>query len=53
MPVIRLALAQLNTTVGDLAGNRQRVLEAILQASAWQADLVVVPELKGWDCDLT
>jgi len=45
MPTLRIALAQLNVTVGDLEGNRTRVMEAILRAKAWQADLVVLPEL--------
>jgi len=43
--MVRIALAQLNVTVGDLAGNRRRILEAVRQAQAWLADLVVVPEL--------
>ena len=45
MPTLRIALAQLNTAVGDLAANRNRVAEAILRAKAWRADLVAVPEL--------
>ena len=45
MPTLRLALAQLNVTVGDLAGNRRHIERAIRQAQAWRADLVVVPEL--------
>ena len=45
MPTLRIALAQLNVTVGDLAGNRAKVAEAILRAEAWQADVVLVPEL--------
>ena len=45
MPTLRIALAQLNPTVGDLDGNRARILEAILRAKAWQADLVAAPEL--------
>lgn len=45
MPTLRLALAQLNVTVGDLDGNRRRIADALLRAKAWQADLVVVPEL--------
>ncbi|MBI3083744.1 MAG: NAD+ synthase, partial [Candidatus Omnitrophica bacterium] len=45
MVPLRLALAQLNVTVGDLDGNRRLVEEAIRQAQAWLADLVVVPEL--------
>jgi NAD+ synthase (glutamine-hydrolysing) len=45
MPTLRLALAQLNVTVGDLNGNRRRIAEALAQARAWQVDVVVVPEL--------
>ena len=45
MPTLRLALGQLNVTVGDLTGNRQRIAEAIVRAKAWHADIVVVPEL--------
>jgi NAD+ synthase (glutamine-hydrolysing) len=42
---MRLALAQINTTVGDLDGNRARILEAIGDARNADADLVLVPEL--------
>jgi NAD+ synthase (glutamine-hydrolysing) len=42
---LRLALSQLNAVVGDLAGNRARILEGIEQARAVGADLVVFPEL--------
>lgn len=45
MPTLRLALAQLNLTVGDLAGNRRLIEEAIRRAEAWRADVVLVPEL--------
>ena len=45
MASLRIALAQINTTVGDLAGNRQRIIEWMLRAKAWRADLVVFPEL--------
>ncbi len=45
MTALRLALAQLNVTVGDLEGNRLLIEGAIRRAQAWQADLVVVPEL--------
>ncbi len=45
MPTLRVALAQLNLTVGDLEANRLRIAEAIVHAKAWRADLVVVPEL--------
>jgi NAD+ synthase (glutamine-hydrolysing) len=42
---MRLAIAQLNPTVGDLRGNRRLVEEAAAKAAAERADLVVVPEL--------
>ncbi len=45
MANLRVALAQLNLTVGDLAGNCRKILEALLRAKAWRADLVVMPEL--------
>ena len=40
-----LALSQLNTTVGDLAGNASRMLEAAAQAADMGADLVLYPEM--------
>jgi NAD+ synthase/NAD+ synthase (glutamine-hydrolysing) len=42
---MRIALAQINTTVGDLPGNAQRVLEASRQAAEGGAQLVIFPEL--------
>ena len=42
---MRLALAQMNCVVGDLAGNREKILAGIADASAAGADLVVFPEL--------
>jgi NAD+ synthase (glutamine-hydrolysing) len=42
---VRLALAQINTTVGDLEGNRERILQAIDEARGAEADLVLLPEL--------
>jgi NAD+ synthase (glutamine-hydrolysing) len=42
---MRLALAQINTTVGDLDGNRDRIVARIAEARAAGADLVVFPEL--------
>ncbi|MFH1143878.1 MAG: NAD+ synthase [Candidatus Eisenbacteria bacterium] len=43
--IIRVALAQINTTVGDLQGNRERVLCAWREATAAGASLCVFPEL--------
>jgi len=42
---MRLALAQINTTVGDLDGNREQIVEAIAEARRAGADLLLVPEL--------
>ena len=42
---MRLALAQINTTVGDLDGNRARILASIEEAEAEGADIVLFPEL--------
>ena len=42
---MRLALAQLNAVVGDLAGNRALIIDAIREARGAGADLVVFPEL--------
>ena len=42
---MRLALAQLNAVVGDLDGNRDLIVDAIREARAAGADLVVFPEL--------
>ncbi|MBM5813508.1 MAG: NAD+ synthase [Cyanobacteria bacterium M_DeepCast_100m_m1_067] len=45
---MRLALAQLNPLVGDLAGNGARILAACHQAAAQGASLVLTPELSLW-----
>ena len=42
---MRIALAQVNPTVGDLAGNRRLVEEAAAKAASERADVVVLPEL--------
>ncbi len=42
---MRLALAQINTVVGDLDGNRARILERLDEARSRGADLVLFPEL--------
>jgi NAD+ synthase (glutamine-hydrolysing) len=42
---MRLALAQINSVVGDLDGNRERVLERLEEAKRAGADLVLFPEL--------
>lgn len=45
MPRIRVALCQINTVVGDLEGNVERILAAYDQAESEGADLAVFPEL--------
>ena len=45
MPTLRLALAQLNPTVGDLLGNRTLSARAARQAADAGADLLVLPEM--------
>jgi NAD+ synthase len=42
---LAIAVAQLNATVGDIAGNAEKVRRARTQAAAQGADLVVFPEL--------
>jgi NAD+ synthase len=42
---LAIAVAQLNSTVGDIAGNAEKVRRARVTASAQGADLVVFPEL--------
>ncbi len=42
---LRLALAQMNPTVGDLDGNAAKIRELIGRARDEEADLVVFPEL--------
>jgi NAD+ synthase (glutamine-hydrolysing) len=45
VPTLRLALAQVNSTVGDLRGNAAAVLEHTRAAAAAGAQLVAFPEL--------
>ena len=42
---LRIAVAQLNCTVGDLAGNARLILTAAREAAARGADLLLTPEL--------
>lgn len=45
MPALRLAMAQINPTVGDLAGNSTQILEKVQQAQDLGSNLVLFPEL--------
>ena len=42
---MKVALAQINTTVGDISGNRDRVLDWMGRAASMGADIAVFPEL--------
>ncbi len=43
--MLRIALAQINTAVGDLERNTQKIIHYIKKARQLQADMVVFPEL--------
>ena len=45
MPHLRLAIAQINPTVGDLAGNTTKIVNAIRLAREQNAHIVAMPEL--------
>jgi NAD+ synthase (glutamine-hydrolysing) len=45
VPTLRIALAQVNATVGDLPGNADKVLEWTMRAAEQGARLVVFPEM--------
>ena len=42
---VKVALAQINVTVGDLAGNTRRIVDAARTAHSKGARLVLLPEL--------
>ena len=42
---MKIALAQINTTVGDLAGNEAKILDSSARARSEGVDLVLFPEL--------
>ncbi len=42
---VRIGLAQINTTVGDLAGNQRKVFEYLERARAERVDILAFPEL--------
>ncbi len=45
MRTLRLALAQMNPTVGDLDGNARKIVDLISEARGLGADLVAFPEM--------
>ena len=42
---VKVAIAQINSTVGDLAGNRAKIAEFSRRAAEQGADIVLTPEL--------
>jgi NAD+ synthase (glutamine-hydrolysing) len=45
MRKLRIGMSQINTTVGDFAGNTRKILEAIAAARPLGVDLIIFPEL--------
>ena len=45
MRQLRVGMAQINTTVGDFAGNTQKIIKAIAEAKSLGVDLLTFPEL--------
>ncbi len=45
MKMLRIALAQMNSTVGDLKGNARRIISFIEKAKKQKADIIAFPEL--------
>jgi NAD+ synthase (glutamine-hydrolysing) len=45
MTILRVVLAQLNMTVGDIAGNSRQIELGLNEAQAHEADIVIFPEL--------
>jgi len=42
---LRIALAQIDAVVGDIAGNQKRIVAALAESRSQKADLVLFPEL--------
>lgn len=45
MKTVRIALCQINPTVGDLSGNAKKIIRYIEDASKYSPDIIVFPEL--------
>lgn len=45
MKTFRIALAQINTTVGDLEGNRDKIINYIKMAKEYAPEIIAFPEL--------
>ncbi|HXX82067.1 MAG TPA: NAD+ synthase [Thermodesulfovibrionales bacterium] len=45
MKTVRIALAQINSMVGDLEGNTEKIIHYVRRAEEYSADIVAFPEL--------
>jgi NAD+ synthase (glutamine-hydrolysing) len=45
MRTLRISMAQINPIVGDLTGNRDKIIDAINRAKKLHADIIALPEL--------
>ncbi|MBI3354599.1 MAG: NAD+ synthase, partial [Nitrospirae bacterium] len=45
MNILRIGMAQINCTVGDLAGNTEKVLEYTAKAKGMSVDILSFPEM--------
>ncbi len=45
MRPLRVGIAQINPTVGDLPGNTRKIIESVNRARSLEADIVTLPEL--------
>ncbi|HOD75088.1 MAG TPA: nitrilase-related carbon-nitrogen hydrolase, partial [Syntrophorhabdaceae bacterium] len=43
--MLRIGLCQMNSTVGDMTGNGERVVEWVEKAKAEEVDILALPEL--------
>ena len=43
--IVKVAIAQMNSIVGDLAGNSLQIIDYVQRAAEQAADIVVTPEL--------
>jgi NAD+ synthase (glutamine-hydrolysing) len=43
--IVKVAIAQMNSIVGDLAGNSLQIIDYVQRAAAQAADIVITPEL--------
>ena len=43
--LLRIAMAQINSSVGDFEGNKRKIIDCIDQAKSIKADIIAFPEL--------